>query len=245
MNVYDAVTGDRLRVIHADQIKQWGRFSQVSHDGKRLYASSGDIITMDPADERTLGRFRPLAEPVRFALTPDGARFLYATGVKRSLAIHDAASGKLLHEIAVPDWEGVVKEASKQKASVGWMALSPDGGQAWACDHVNQCLHRFDLAAEPPAYAGRVAATAGTKDEQGLMYSVDGRKLVTGAGAILDPASGQVLGQLSDETGKPAKASNSMLALAVDAASGRILRTNQQCAPNWPATSAATPARTP
>jgi hypothetical protein len=110
---------------------------------------------------------------------------------------------------------------------------------------VNQSLQRFDVAAEPPAYAGRVASAAGTKDEQGLMYGVDGRKLVSGAGAVLNPPDGKVTSQLTDEAGKAAKASNSMLALEVDAASGRILRANQQCAPNWPATSAATPARTP
>jgi sugar lactone lactonase YvrE len=232
MNVYDAASGERLRVIHEDQMPMWGRFSQVTHDGQRLFASNGDIFIINPLSEAIVGRFKPLSEPVRFALTPDGKRFLYATGGKRSLAIHDTAQGKLLHEIAVPAWEGAI---TQKQASVHWMALHPDGRQAWACDHINQALHRFDLAADPPHYAGRIDAPGtGRKDDQGLMYSVDGRFLVTGSGAILDSDKGTIVGHLSDENGQPCRASNSMLALEVDRASGRMLQTNQQCAPKWP-----------
>jgi sugar lactone lactonase YvrE len=237
LNVYDANDGKRLRVIHENEKHAWGRFSQVSHDGRRLYASKcdgggGEVFIIDTADDTMVGRFKPVLEPLRFALTPDGRRFVYATGAKRTLAVNSAADGKLLHEIAVPAWEGAIVD----KAPVAWMALSPDGSQAWACDVKNSVLHRFDLAAEPPRYAGRAAVEAGT---EGLMFSVDGRSLVTGRGAILLPADGKPVGHLSDENGRPCQASNSMMALEVDAATGRIVRTNQQCAPAWPGPRAA------
>lgn len=234
LNVYDAGDGKLLRVIHENEKHAWGRFSQVAHDGKRLFAGKcdgggGEVFIIDPADDKMIGRFKPVWEPVRFALTPDGRQFVYATGRKRSLAVNDAANGKLLHEIAVPAWEGMVTEG----ASVGWMALSPDGKQAWACDSKNACLHRFDLAADPPRHAGRIEVEKGT---EGLMFSVDGRFLVTGKGAVLSPADGKATGRLCDENGKPCPASNSMMALEADAKTGRILRTNQQCAPSWPGT---------
>jgi DNA-binding beta-propeller fold protein YncE len=236
LNVYDAITGDRLRVIHDQEKHAWGRFSQVSHDGTRLFAgkcdgTSGEVFIIATADDRMLGRFKPVMEPVRFALTPDGQSFVYPTGQKRSLAINAAADGALRHEIAVPAWEGVILE----KAPLKWMALSPDGRQAWVCDPANACLHRFDLAAEPPAYLGRNAVEKGT---EGLMFSVDGRFLVTGKGVILSPLDGTVIGHLTDEAGKPVSASNNLLALETDAAGTRILRTNQQCAPAWGETGA-------
>jgi hypothetical protein len=127
----------------------------------------------------------------------------------------------------VPAWEGAVAE----KAPVQWMALSPDGKQAWACDAKNACLHRFDLASDPPRCAGRVEVEKGA---EGLMFSVDGRFLVDGSGAVRDPADGKAIGHLGDESGQPCPASNSMMALEADAATGRVLRTNQQCAPAWP-----------
>mgnify|MGYP000583810433 CR=1 FL=1 len=238
MNVYDAATGDRLRVIHEDRMPMWGRFSQVSHDGRRLFASNGAIFMLDvtrPDQEPILGQFKPVAEPVRFALTPDGHRFIYATGAKRSLAIHDAADGRLLHEVAIPAWDGMVTE----KASLQWLALNPDGRQAWACDPANACLHRFDLSTEPPSHLGRVAVEKGT---EGLMFSVDGRFLITGAGAMLDPATGTPTGQLCDESGKPLTASNNLLAL--EAAGARGVRTNQQCAPVWPGSQPGQPVST-
>jgi hypothetical protein len=230
-------------VVHENEKHAWGRFSQVTHDGKRLLAGKcdgggGEVFILDTADDRMIGRFKPVIEPIRFALSPDGKRFVYATGQKRTLAVNDAADGRLLHEVAVPAWEGAVAE----KAPVQWMALSPDGKQAWACDAKNSCLHRFDLASDPPRHAGRVEVEKGT---EGLMFSVDGRFLVTGSGAVLDPARGAVVGHLADEEGKPSKASNSMMALEVDAGSGRVLRTNQQCAPAWPGASGAADARPP
>jgi hypothetical protein len=233
LNVYDAAKGDRLRVIHDNEKNAWGRFSQVSHDGKRLFAGKcdgggGEVFIIDTATDAMVGRFKPVHEPVRFALSPDGKRFVYATGIKRSLAINSAADGKLLHEVAVPAWDGAVAE----KASLQWMALSPDGAQAWACDPKNAALHRFDLSADPPRYAGRVETEAGT---EGLMFSVDGRHLVTGKGAILSPADGKTIGHLADEGGKPCPGSNSMMALEGETQTGRIVRTNQQCAPAWPA----------
>ena|GEM_PF-5023555 len=243
LNVYDANDGRLLRVIHGDEKHSWGRFSQVTHDGKRLFAGKcdgggGEVFIIDTADDKMVGRFKPVIEPIRFALSPDGRWFVQATGVKRSLAICSAADGKLLHELPVPDWEGAVREANKRKAGIAWMALSPDGRQAWACDPVNACLHRFDLAADPPRYAGRVEVEKGA---EGLMFSVDGRLLVTGSGAVLDPRDGGKLGQLADEAGKPCPASNSMMALETDAQTGRVLRTNQQCAPAWPAAAKRSP----
>lgn len=234
LNVYDAADGKRLRVIHEEEKAAWGRFSQVSHDGARLYAGKcdgggGEVFIIDTADDKMIGRFKPVIEPIRFALTPDGKRFVYATGMKRSLAVNAAADGKLLHEIPVPAWEGAVAE----KASVQWMALSPDGAQAWACDPKNPALHRFDLSTDPPRYAGRVEAEPGT---EGLMFSADGRFLVTGKGAVLAPTDGKPLGRLQDEQGKPCPGSNSMMALEVDAKTERLARTNQQCAPAWPGT---------
>ena len=232
LNVYDAADGKRLRVIHEDERNAWGRFSQVTHDGKRLFAGKcdgggGEVFIIGTADEKMVGRFKPVIEPIRFALSPDGRYFVYATGAKRTLAVNAAADGKLLHEVAVPVWEGAIIE----KAPVVWMALSPDGVQAWACDPKNSCLHRFDLASEPPRYLGRIDAEKGT---EGLMFSVDGRFLVTGKGAVLSPTDGKPVGRLCDESGKPCPGSNSMMALEVDAATARILRTNQQCAPVWP-----------
>ena len=140
----------------------------------------------------------------------------------------------MLYEIAVPAWEGAIVE----KAPLQWMALSPDGAQAWVCDPRNPALHRFDLAADPPRYAGRYEVEQGT---EGLMFSVDGRFLVTGKGVVLSPAGGKPLGHLCDENGKPYSGSNSMMALEVDAKTGRMLCTNQQCAPAWPGTSAPGP----
>jgi hypothetical protein len=236
LNVYDAGDGKLLRIIHDNEKHTWGRFSQVTHDGKRLFAGKcdgggGEVFIISTADDAMIGRFKPVIEPIRFALTPDGKRFVYATGVKRSLAINNAGDGKLLHEIPVPDWEGVVKEENRRKAVIAWMALSPDGKQAWACDPMNACLHRFELAADPPRYVGRVEAEKGA---EGLMFSVDGRFLATGSGTVLNAQDGKLTGHLCDEAGKPCPASNSTMALEADAGTGRILRTNQQCAPNWP-----------
>jgi len=231
MNVYAAATGDRLRVIHEDVMPNGGRFSQVTHDGARLYTfSHKKIFIIDLTNDAILGSFKYVAPPVRFMLSADGKRLVYATGRKRTVAIHATEDGKLLHEVAVPDWEGMTPVTPKVRPSLNWLALSPDGSRAWACDSAYSCFHHFDLAADPPAYGGRVGAA---KRSDGLMFSVDGRFLVTGSGAILAPSDGTQLGHLVDENGKPCKASNSMLALEADA-SGRIVRTNQQCAPSWP-----------
>jgi len=238
MNVYDAATGERLRVIHEAEMPMWGRFSQVTHDGKRLFASNGNIFIIDTATDAILTRFKPVSEPVRFMLSADGKRFVYATGRKRTVAIHATEDGKLLHEVAVPDWEGMPPVTPKARPSLKWLALSPDGSRAWACDPAYSCFHHFDLAADPPAYGGRVGAA---KHSDGLMFSVDGRFLVTGSGAILAPSDGTSLGHLVDEGGKRCEASNSMLALEADA-TGRIVRTNQQCAPAWQGGSVSTSA---
>ena len=233
LNVYHAATGERLRVIHERDVSG-GRFSQVTHDGARLFVSTKDILILDTASEAVLGRFKPVMEPVRFAFSPDGQRFIYATRentagavTRRSVIVQDAADGRLLHEIPVPAWQGMASEGARLE----WLALSPDGAQAWVCDYKNPCLHRFDLAADPPRYAGRCEAPKGTV---GLMYSVDGRFLVDGSGAVRDPADGAIVGRLSDGNGKPCAASNNMLALEADTTTGRVLRTNQQCAPVWP-----------
>jgi DNA-binding beta-propeller fold protein YncE len=232
MNVYDAATGDRLRVICEAEMR-WGRFSQVSHDGKRLYAcDKRDVIVLDASSEAVLARFTPVAEPVRFVLSADGSRVVYATGASRTLAVHDA-DGKLLHTIEVPPKEGELREKTPHpwKTALAWTALSPDGKQAWASDAENGTLHRFNLAANPPRYSGRVEVDKGT---EGVIISVDGRFLVAGSGEVFAPGNGKSLGRLADEQGNPTKASNNMMALEVDAATGRILRANQQCAPVWP-----------
>ena len=87
------------------------------------------------------------------------------------------------------------------------------------------------LAANPPRYSGRVEVEKGT---EGTMLGVDGRFLIAGSGEVLAPGDGKPLGRLADEQGNPTKASNNMMSLEVDAATDRILRTNQQCAPAWP-----------
>jgi hypothetical protein len=234
LNVYDAHDGKRLRVIHEQEKHAWGRFSQVSHDGRRLFAGKcdgggGEVFIIDPANDELVGRFRPVWEPVRFALTPDGNWFVYATGPKRTLAIHAAADGKLLHEVAVPN-----AVSDNPKAVLRWMALSPDGKTVWVCEPRSARLHRFDLAAQPPCYAGHAEVEP---DTEGLMFSVSGQWLVTGRGAVLSPSDGRELGRLRDEAGNPCPASNNMLALEEDAATGRVLRANQQCAPDWPKSS--------
>jgi hypothetical protein len=232
MSVFEAASGERLRIILNDTLRG-GRFSQISHDGTRLYTSGGrQQFIIDPTTETLIASFKPVEEPVRFMLTPDGRRFVYATGPKRSVAIHDA-DGKLQHEIAVPDWEGMPTTGPKDRACLMWLALAPDGRQAWACDVDHGALHRFDLAADPPVYAGRADLPGKGKAGEGLLYSADGRLLVTGSGAILDAADGHPVGQLTDEQGRPAAGSNNLLALETDAAGTRILRTNQQGAPAW------------
>ena len=111
-----------------------------------------------------------------------------------------------------------------------WLALLMLPAAGTACPRA----HAGGPRRAAPVYAGRAPAPVKSgKDDQGLMYSVDGRFLVTGSGAVLAPADGKVLGQLTDEQGKPCKARNSMMAFQVDAKTGRILRTNQQCAPAW------------
>ena len=39
LNVYDAADGKLLRIIHDSEKNTWGRFSQISHDGRRLFVS--------------------------------------------------------------------------------------------------------------------------------------------------------------------------------------------------------------
>jgi hypothetical protein len=231
LTVYRAEDGARQRVILADDTGVWGKYAQVSHDGQDLHVLGKDVLIVDVQTEAVRARFTPAGRPAHFMLSPDGCRYVYATGARRSLAANDAKTGALVYEIATPSDKEPVEA---QKAPLTGFALSPTGLAAWASDAANGVLHRFDLAAQPPRHTHRVAVDPppGPKSTQ-LMFSVDGRFLITGAGAVVSPADGKPLGRLRDEDGNPREAAN-MVTLEIDAGTRRILRASQPCAPLWP-----------
>ncbi|HEY3862082.1 MAG TPA: bifunctional YncE family protein/alkaline phosphatase family protein [Verrucomicrobiae bacterium] len=155
----------------------------------------------------------PGMRPNALALSPDG-RLLVTSGLKASLLVLDAATGKVLQTVPMPSDLQIAKRSAlsarilkpnlKDKLSYTGLAFSPDGRRLFLAN-VNGDVKVFSVAADdkvapllsfplPPANApGRV-----NDIPAGLAVSRDGKKLYVALNvgnrlAELDAATGELL----------------------------------------------------
>jgi DNA-binding beta-propeller fold protein YncE len=196
-HVVEALTGDVITKIVP---KSGAHNTIVGLDGRFAYLAGLKSPILSISDLRTHTAVRgvgPFSASIR-PFTINGRQSLCFVNVNDLLGfeVGDLGTGKMLHRVEVQGFQkGPVKRHSCPSHGIG---LTPDERQLWVCDAANSRLHVFDATQMPPRQLTSIAV----REQPGwITFSLDGKLAWPSTGDVIDVATHQIIGGLTDETG--------------------------------------------
>jgi DNA-binding beta-propeller fold protein YncE len=197
-NVVNAVTGE---VIAKIVTKSGAHNTVYSLDGKHAYLAGLRSPLLSVADTsthtvaKTVGPFSHSIRP----FTVNGSQTLCFVNVNNLLGfeVGDIRSGKMLHRVEVQGYQqGPVKRHGCPSHGI---ALTPDEKEIWLADGANSMLHVFDATVMPPKQTTSIKV----RDQPGwITFSIDGRRVYSSSGEVIDARSKKIVATLEDEAGR-------------------------------------------
>lgn len=172
-----------------------------SLDGRYAYLADRALPVLTVVDVKTLEAVRkvgPFTAPIRpFTVNGAGTKCYVTVDELLGFEIGDLQSGRPLARVEVHGFPRG-KPARHGCPSHG-VALSPDEREVWVCDAVNRRLHVFDNTTAPP----RQTADIALREEPGwVSFSLDGRRVYSSTGEVIDTAEKRIVAALTDERGR-------------------------------------------
>jgi DNA-binding beta-propeller fold protein YncE len=197
-NVLDAESGDVLATVTP---KSKAHNTVYGPDGAWCYLAGlgSPLLTVADASThtaaRTIGPFGHVIRP--FTVNGSQTRCYVCVNGLLGFEIGDLTTGEQLCRVEVEGYEqGPVKRHGCPSHGIG---MTPDETEVWVCDAFNQRMHVFDNTVFPPKQKVSIAL----RDEPGwITFSLDGSLAWPSTGDVIDVASHEIIGHLTDEEGR-------------------------------------------
>jgi DNA-binding beta-propeller fold protein YncE len=196
----------------------------VGPNGKEAYLAglgSQALTVVDTTTQqitRTVGPFGSAIRP----FTVDGRQTRIYANVNELLGfeVGDLQTGKFLQRVEVTGFsKGPVKRHGCPSHGI---ALSLDEKELWLADAHNNRLHIFDLTGSTP----RQIETVEVRDQPGwITVSIDGERVYSSTGDVIDRATRKIIARLQDESGAPVQSEK---LLEIDFEGGKVSRAGDQ-----------------
>jgi hypothetical protein len=197
-NVVDAATGD---VISTIVTKSGAHNTVYGPDGSHVYLAGLRSTLLSVAGTKThtvTKTVGPFSHSIR-PFTINGSQTLCYVNVNNLLGfeIGDIRTGKMLHRVEVQGYQqGPVKRHGCPSHGI---ALTPDEKEIWLADGANSMLHVFDATVMPPKQTTSIKV----RDQPGwITFSIDGRRVYSSSGEVIDAGTKKIIATLEDETGR-------------------------------------------
>lgn len=219
--VVDAATGGVLAKIEP---KSGSHNTIYAHDGSRVYLAglrSPLLSIADPKTRTVTQTVGPFAAPIR-PFTVNGANTLAFVNVNGLLGfeVGDIRTGKKLYRVEIQGFHnGPVKRHGCPSHGI---ALTPDEKELWVADGPNNYIHVFDATVMPP----KQVADIKVRDLPGwITCSLDGRRMYSSTGEVIDVRTRRIIATLTDEAGRQFQ-SEKMLEIVMN--NGKVVRAGDQ-----------------
>ena len=197
--VVNALNGD---VITKIVTKSGSHNTICSRDGSRVYMAglrSNYLSVADTGTRTVVETVGPFSRPIRpFTVNGRGTLVFVNVNDCPGFEVGDLKTGKFLCRVEFANYKpGPLKRHGCPSHGI---ALSPDEKELWVADGANDALQVFDAAVMPP----RQTATVHLRDFPGwVSFSIDGGRVYSSTGEIIDAKTKKVVATLADETGRP------------------------------------------
>jgi YVTN family beta-propeller protein len=170
-------------------------------DGSRVYLAglrSNLLSIADPKTNSVVATVGPFAAPIR-PFTVNGSNTLCFVNVNGLLGfeVGDIRTGRKLARVELPGVkDGPVKRHGCPSHGI---ALTPDEKELWVADGPNNYIHVFDATVMPPVEKEKIKV----RDLPGwITFSIDGRRVFSSSGEVIDARTKRIVATLKDETGR-------------------------------------------
>jgi hypothetical protein len=220
-HVVDGATGDVIATISP---MSRAHNTVYSPGGKECYLAGlgSNLLTVADTEThtavRTVGPFTHSIRP--FTINHDSSLVFVNVNECLGFEIGDLRTGEKLFRVDVEGFEqGAVKRHGCPSHGI---AMTVDESEIWVCDAHNQMLHVFDATVMPPVQKLSIAL----REEPGwITFSIDGTLAWPSTGEVIDVASHEIIGALSDEEGRMVMSEK---VLEIDFENGRPVRAGNQ-----------------
>jgi DNA-binding beta-propeller fold protein YncE len=196
-HVIDAASGAALASI---DVMGWPRQAMFSPDGAYAYLSAWESPVLSVVDVkarkvvREIGPFTNYLCP--FTINGRASQVFANVDGLVGFEVGDLQTGLILDRVVVEGYQ--MDAAEKYECPSHGIALTPDEGELWVADGVDNRLHIFDAATYPPVASTTVEVRA---QPRWITFGIDGRYAYPSSGDVIERASKKVTATLEDERG--------------------------------------------
>jgi DNA-binding beta-propeller fold protein YncE len=203
-HVVDAETGDVITEVYSGNSGAHNTIFGL--DGNRVYLAglrTPSLGVIDPHTHEVIRQVGPFSAPVR-PFTINGSQTLTYVNVNGLLGfeIGDIETGEFLHRVDVTEQGFEAIPPLRHGVYSHGVGLTPDETEVWVVDGANQMLHIYDNTVMPPMYEESIEVRA---QPGWITFGIDGTYAYAPTGEIIDVATREIVGQLTDEHGVAVK----------------------------------------
>jgi DNA-binding beta-propeller fold protein YncE len=204
-----SLESDHWHVVDGETGEVIARIEPMSKAHNTVYSPAGDecylaglgsnLLTVADTQThiavRTVGPFTHGIRP--FTINADQSLVFVNVNECLGFEIGDLRTGDMLHRVEVEGFEqGAVKRHGCPSHGIG---MTPDETEIWVCDAHNQRMHIFDATVMPPEQLLSIEL----REEPGwITFSIDGTLAWPSTGEVIDVATHEIIGTLTDEEGR-------------------------------------------
>jgi hypothetical protein len=238
--VIDARTGAVKGVIQTPK-SMFNHNMGMSADGKTVFDAPNGV-TMTVADMATMKATHTITfdDHIRvFVINHDASRVYANLNNLLGFEIADAHSGKILKRVEAPAemWKAKWADPNLQFFGHGapqhGLALTPDEGEMWVPDSINNQMLVYDNAGQDLWNLDPTKTIKMQHASNWITMGLDGKIALSSSGDVIDVKAHKVVAQLKDEYGNLIH-SEKFLELGFDN-KGHLMRTENQFAEGDPA----------
>jgi hypothetical protein len=195
--VIDAATGRLLATI---DVIGWPRQAIFSRDGSRVYLSAWEsrvLSVVDAGARKVVGETGPFTSyACPFTINGRASQVFANVDGLVGFEVADLQTGLVLDRVVIEGYQ--MDLAEKFECPSHGIGLSPDEGELWVADGVDNRLHVFDATTYPPVASTTIEVRA---QPRWVTFGIEGEYVYPSTGDVIDRVSRKVVATLEDEHG--------------------------------------------
>jgi hypothetical protein len=219
--VADGVTGKQIKKIDTTSVDN-PHNTVFSLDGSRVFLS-GPTVGIAETKTNTVVETIKFGNNVRpFTINGRGTYVFANVNGLLGFEVADVKSGEVIHRVEVNGFGWSKDRVTEHNCPSHGIALSPDERELWLADLANGYIHVFDATVMPPK---QIKSIRTRSNPSWITFGIDGKFVYPSSGDVIDAATKQVVGGLTDEIGRQVESEKMLEVLFID---GKPIRAGDQ-----------------